>query len=138
MNLILVLSIFGLFLFFINKPLRKRLRVEKKKMFSYSHVNEKHKKIDWAIRILFIVFILVDFFLNVTSDPLEHIWFLESHVLVFALIFITEIVRIIMEKKYAENRNDYIFTTIQLVILASFVIFIFSTDFFGLLNNKEY
>ena len=43
--LILVLSVLGLLLFFINKVLRNWLNVEKKKMFSYAHVNDKHKKL---------------------------------------------------------------------------------------------
>lgn len=138
LNLILVLFIFGLILFFFNRVLRRRLKVEKKKLFSYGHVNEMHKKIDWSIRILFLVFIFIGLFINVTRDPLEPIWFLESYVLLFSLLFITEIVRIIIEKKYAENKNDYIFTTIQLVILSLFVLLVFLTDFFGLLNGEYY
>lgn len=51
--LILLLIVFGLILFFINKAVRKRLNVEKRKFFSYGHVNEKHKKIDWSIRTVY-------------------------------------------------------------------------------------
>lgn len=138
LNLILIYFIFGLILFFFNKALRKRLNVEKRKLFSTGYVNEKHKKIDWSIRTIFIVLIFISFFINVTRNPLEPIWILEPYVLLFSLIFICEIVRIIIEKKYAENRNDYIFTTIQLVILSLFVFLVFSTDFFGMLNEEEY
>ncbi|MFB7640460.1 DUF4181 domain-containing protein [Peribacillus butanolivorans] len=133
-KLILVLSIFGLFLFFINKVLRKWLNVEKKKLFSYGHVNDKHKKIDWTTRIIFIVFLFIGFFTNVKRDPLEHIWFLETHILLFVFIIASETARVIMEKRYAENRNDYIFSTIQLVIILIFLLSVFTTDFFGLLK----
>ncbi|MGM0890070.1 MAG: DUF4181 domain-containing protein [Bacillota bacterium] len=133
-KLILVLSIFGLFLFFINKVLRKWLNVEKKKLFSYGHVNDKHKKIDWTIRIICIVFLSIGFFTNVKRDPLEHIWFLETHILLFVFIIASETARVIMEKRYAENRNDYIFSTIQLVIISIFLLSVFTTDFFGLLK----
>ena len=136
LKLIVVLSIFGLFLFFINKALRKWLNVEKRKIFSYGHVNEKHKKIDLAIRIVFIAMMIMGIFINITRDPLDRIWYLETYNLLFGCIFITEIVRVMMEKRYAENKNDYIFTAIQLVILAIFLLIVFSTDFFGLLNNK--
>ena len=132
--LILLLFVFGLILFFINKALRKRLNVEKRKFFSYGHVNEKHKKIDWSIRTVYIVLLFIGFFINVTRGPLQTIWFLEPYVLIFSLVFISEIVRIIMEKRYAENRNDYIFTTIQLVILSLIVLIFFSTDFFGIIE----
>lgn len=132
-NLVLISSIFGLVLFCINKFLRKRLNVEKKEFFSYNHVNEQHKKIDWVIRITFIVFVLFGFFINVREDPSKHIWFLQSHILMFGFIIITELVRIIMEKRYAENKNDYIFTAVQLVVISVFLLAVFSTDFFGLL-----
>lgn len=133
-KLILLLSIFGLFLFFINKVLRKWLNVEKKELFSYGHVNDKHKKIDWTIRIIFIVFSFIGFLTNVKREPLEHIWFLETHMLLFVFIIASETTRVIMEKKYAENRNDYIFSTIQLVIISIFLLLMFTTDFFGLLK----
>ncbi|MER2118892.1 MAG: DUF4181 domain-containing protein [Solibacillus sp.] len=132
-NLVLISSIFGLVLFLMNKFLRKRLNVKKKKFFSYNHVNEQHKKIDWVIRITFIVFVLFGFFINVREDPSKHIWFLQTHILMFGFIILTELVRIIMEKRYAENKNDYIFTAVQLVVISVFLLAVFTTDFFGLL-----
>ncbi|MER2111665.1 MAG: DUF4181 domain-containing protein [Solibacillus isronensis] len=132
-SLILISSIFGLVLFFINKFLRKWLNVEKKEFFSNNFVNQKHKKIDWTIRITFIVVVLFGFFVNVSEDPSSHIWLLQPHILMFGLIFVTELVRIVMEKRYAANKNDYIFTTVQLVVISMFLLAVFSTDFFGLL-----
>jgi len=132
-SLILISSIFGLVLFFINKFLRKWLNVEKKEFFSNNFVNQKHKKIDWTIRITFIVVVLFGFFVNVSEDPSRHIWLLQPHILMFGLIFVTELVRIVMEKRYAANKNDYIFTTVQLVVISMFLLAVFSTDFFGLL-----
>src|SRR5690606_15274395 len=113
-NLILIVAIFGLVLFFVNKFLRKWLNVEKKEFFSNHFVNEKHKKIDWTVRITFIVVMLFGFFFNVSEDPSKHIWLLQPHILMLGLIIVTELVRIIMEKRYAANKNDYIFTAVQL------------------------
>lgn len=132
-SLILISSIFGLVLFFMNKFLRKWLNVEKKEFFSNNFVNQKHKKIDWTIRITFIVVVLFGFFVNVSEDPSRHIWLLQPHILMFGLIVVTELVRIVMEKRYAANKNDYIFTTVQLVVISMFLLAVFSTDFFGLL-----
>lgn len=132
-NLILISSIFGLVLFFINKFLRKWLNVEKKEFFSNHFVNEKHKKIDRTIRISFVVLILYVFFINVSGNPLKHIWFLQPYILLFGLVIVTELVRIVMEKRYSKNKNDYIFTSVQLVVISLFLLAVFSTDFFGLL-----
>lgn len=73
------------------------------------------------------------FFANVNGDPLEHIW--DTPILLFVFLIISETARIIMEKRYAENRNDYIFSTIQLVIISIFLLSVFTTDFFGLLKG---
>ncbi|PIJ98734.1 DUF4181 domain-containing protein [Lysinibacillus sphaericus] len=55
MVLVLVISIFGF-------VIRKLLGVERKKWFSYNHLNERHKKLDWSVRIFFIsLFFLVQF-----------------------------------------------------------------------------
>lgn len=132
-SLILISAIFGLVLFFMNKFLRKWLNVEKKEFFSNHFVNEKHKKIDWTIRISFIVLILFVFFINVSGNPLQHIWFLQPYILLFGLVIVTELVRIVMEKRYAANKNDYIFTAVQLVVISLFLLAVFSTDFFELL-----
>jgi len=130
---ILVLFIFGIFLFIINKFSRRWLKVEKKRVFSYNYVNDKHKKIERTIRIISIVLISISLFTNVNQDSLKQIWFLETHLILFVFIIASEIVRIIMEKRYADNKNDYIFSTIQLVVISIFLISVFSTDFFGLL-----
>ncbi|MEG0440648.1 MAG: DUF4181 domain-containing protein, partial [Solibacillus sp.] len=71
-------------------------------------------------------------FININRDSLTPIWFLETHILLFAFITVSEIVRIIMEKRYAENKNDYIFSAIQLVLILIFLLLLFSTNFFGL------
>ncbi|WP_318153124.1 DUF4181 domain-containing protein [Metabacillus arenae] len=131
LKLFLVLAIYVLLLFLFDKVMRKLLKVEKKKFFSYNYLNDKHKKIDWTIRLIFIVLLFIGNFINVTRDPLESIWFLETHVLLFVFIIASETTRAIMEKRFAENKNDYIFTTLQLVFMSISFLSLFTTNFFG-------
>lgn len=113
--------------------LRKWLNVEKRSFFSYGHVNDKHKKMDWTVRIIGIALLFIGFFINnFIRDPYDPIWFWETYIVLFVIIIATEIVRIIMEKRYAENRNAYILSTIQLVIGAILLITVLMTNFFGL------
>ncbi|MEK4024817.1 DUF4181 domain-containing protein [Sporosarcina sp. FSL W7-1283] len=131
-KLILMISVFSLFVFFLNKILRKWLNVEKKKPFSYDHVNAKHKKIDWTIRIASTVLLLIGYSVNITRVPTERIWFLETYFILFAFMIVSETVRAVMEKRYAENGNNYIFTIIQMVVFSILLFSLFITDFFGL------
>ena len=95
-------------------------------------MNGLHKKIDWTIRIIFVVAIIVGGLINASRLPMNPILFLEPYFLVFALIFITEIITAVMEWKYEENRNAYIFTILQLVFIAILLLSIYITDAFGI------
>lgn len=128
----LFLFVLWLVMFLFSRIVRRILRVEKKKMFSYNHLNEKHKKIDWTIRFAFIVVMIVGAIINSTRFPLNPILFLETYFVLMMLVFSTEIVTAVMEWKYAENRNAYIFTVLQLLFIAILFLSMFLTNFFGL------
>ncbi len=132
MKLFLLISIFLLFSFIFNTVISKWLKVEKKKFFSYDHVNEKHKKIDWTIRMAMLVSLSLGYFINITRDPMEWFWFLETWFLVIIFIVVSETARAVMEWKYAENPKAHMLTISQLVFVVILLFTTFKTDFFGL------
>ena len=132
LKLIFMIVIILLFFIIFELIMRKWLKVEKKKRFSHNHVNDKHSKIDWSIRIIFIVFIILGSILNANRDDTERIWVLEPWHLLLGLIILSEAVRALMEWKYADNKNAYIFTLSQLVFGILLVISILRTNFFGM------
>lgn len=131
--LLLIVAIFLVMLAVFNAIMRKWLGVEKPKAFSYNPVNDKHKKIDWSIRIFGITVMVIGYFVNVTRLPLKPYFFLETWFLLLVLLFVAEIVRAIMERKYAKNPNAYLYTISQMVFLLVFLILLFTTDFSGFL-----
>ncbi|TMU85052.1 DUF4181 domain-containing protein [Bacillus sp. BHET2] len=133
LKLMLLLIGFSTITFLFNRVMRKWLKVEKKKWFSYNHLNDTHMKMDWTLRISFVIVLVIGFFINVTRGPSESIWFLETPFLVIVFVIISETVRAIMEKKYAENKNDYLFTISQLVFLSIVFLSVFATNLFDLL-----
>ncbi|HBW38527.1 DUF4181 domain-containing protein [Desulfosporosinus sp. BICA1-9] len=133
-ELFLLLTIVLLSLVSFNAVMRKLLKVEKKKLFSYNYVNEKHKKIDRTIRITSIVVLLIGSFVNMTRDPMDWIWFFEPWFLMMVFVLATEVARAIIEYKYAENRNDYKFTISQLVFIVIIFFTLYWSDFLGMAN----
>ncbi len=131
LKLLLLLVIIWLLLFSFNTIMRSLLKVEKTKMFSHNHVNFLHKKIDWTLRIIFIVAIIVGSIINILRDPLDSILFLEPYFIAFSLIYVTEIVRAVMEWMYAKNRNAPVFTITQLMFLTVLLLSLYYTNFFG-------
>ncbi|SET93296.1 protein of unknown function [Salinibacillus kushneri] len=132
LKLVLILTIILLLLALFHTVMRKWLKVERKKLFSYNHVHEKHSKIDWTIRITFIALLTIGYFVNVSRFPMNSIWFFEPWFLMFLLIIGTEVARAIMEWKYAENRNAYKLTVSQLAFIFILFFTLFGTHFFGL------
>ena len=131
LELLFILAIILLFLFSFNAVMRKLLKVEKKKTFSYNHVNEKHSKIDWTIRITIIVLMTIGFIVNVSRLPMDSIWFFEPWFLLLMLIIGTEVARAIMEWKYAKNRNAHKLTIYQLIFIFILLFVLYWTNFFG-------
>ncbi|EIM07025.1 hypothetical protein A1A1_07594 [Planococcus antarcticus DSM 14505] len=133
LDLLVILGPFFILTYLFNSIMRRWLKVEKPKMFSHNHVNVKHKKIDWTIRGLIVVLMIIGAFVNINRIPLEPILFLEPWFLLLILVTVTEIVRAVMEKKYVENPNAYIYTVSQLVFIMILLTSLFSTDFWGVL-----
>jgi uncharacterized membrane protein len=131
-KLIFLVVIILISLFIFTTLMRKWLKV-KKTMFSFTnHMNEKHKKIDLTIRLIFIPLIIAGSFFNLEREFTERIWFLETGFILICLVLLTEAVQAFMEWKYSENKNDYIYTLCQLVFIGILGLSIITTDFFGM------
>lgn len=133
LTLLLLLAIVMLLFLLFNAVMRKWLQVEKKKLFSYNHINEKHKKMDWTIRVVFLVVLSLGNFINVTTEPMEWFWFFETWFLLIVFIVVSETVRAVMEWKYAVNKKDYIFTISQLIFGVLLILTVIQTNFWGLI-----
>ncbi|WP_124052247.1 DUF4181 domain-containing protein [Priestia endophytica] len=133
LKFISLLAIILLLWISFNTIMRKWLKVERKKLFSYNHVNEKHKKMDWTIRIITIASILLGFIINMSRDSTDWFWFLQSWAVLFIFIVVSETVRAVMERKYAKNPNTYKLTISELLFVLILFFILFKTDFFGLL-----
>lgn len=131
LNLVILLVGVSLLIFAFNVLMSKLLGVKRPKAFSHNHVNDTHRKIDWGVRFFFIGLMVVGYFVNASRDFIDPYWFLQPWVLLFALIFITVIVRAVIERKYAKNPNAYLYTASQLVFIMILLTAIFTTDFFG-------
>ena len=130
-KLFILLGILALLMFIFNITMRKYFKVEKRKTFSYNHVNEKHKKIDWTIRISFIIIMTITHFF-ITRNLNEPIWYLEIWFLILVFLVVSEMVRAFMEWKYAENKKAYIVTISQLIFVVALLGILFTSNFFNL------
>ena len=126
-SLVLVLHIFSY-------TIRKLLGVDKKKWFSYNYINERHKKLDWYLRIAFIILLMFFIFLTSSSTELlkHRFWYLIPGSSAFVFLIISELLRAFMEWKYAENKKAYIATIIELCFAISITIWIITTYFTGI------
>ncbi|UOQ46882.1 DUF4181 domain-containing protein [Gracilibacillus caseinilyticus] len=114
-----------------NKIVRKKLNV--KKSILKHHLNDWHKKVDWTIRVVIIMLIILGYAVNITRPVEEKIWFLQPLYIGLFGTLVSESVNAYMEWKYAENPKQYLATVSEIYIGAVLIITLFTTDCFGLL-----
>lgn len=103
------------------------------KWFSNNYVNEIHKKLDWSVRIIFIILFLISNYYTFTNESTGTYFNLIPWFVLIILLILSELLRAFMEWKYAENKRDYIATIAELLLGISIVILLILTNFFSLL-----
>jgi hypothetical protein len=102
--------------------LRKVLKIEKEKssFFSYNHLNDSHRKIDWGIRIISVITIITTNILVVFENYPNYFLLIPIF-----LIGLDYPVRAFFERKYSKNPKQYILTLSEgVLMLLAIVIFI--------------
>jgi len=125
--LVLVINIFGF-------VIRKLLGVERKKWFSYNHINERHKKLDWSVRIIFMSLFFISSYYMIDNDTLGIPWYFETWFILIVFLITSEMLRAFMEWRYAENKRDFVATIAEMVFMICIVFLVITTGFFGLFN----
>ena len=106
--------------------LRKVLKIEKEKnsFFSYNHLNDSHRKIDWAIRIISVITIITTNILVVIENYPNYFLLLPIF-----LIGLDYPVRAFFERKYAKNPNQYILTLSEGVLMLLAIVLLIQFNF---------
>ncbi|OLS38362.1 hypothetical protein BTR22_06725 [Alkalihalophilus pseudofirmus] len=130
---IIFILLTALVLFLFNEGMRRLLKVEKRGFFNKAvFVNKRHKVIDWTIRAIFLLLMIIALTMNVTRDSVEMFRIFDPAILLFFMLFLTETTRAVMEYKYSEERNRYLLTASFVLFTSILVISMFMTDFYGL------
>ncbi|MYL71580.1 DUF4181 domain-containing protein [Halobacillus litoralis] len=132
LGLLIMLTIVSVLLVSFNTIIRKWLKVERKRILSYNHVNEKHKRIDWIIRIIAVISLILGYSINIMSYPANTYWFLQPWYIIIVFLVVAELGRAVMERKYAQNSNAYKVTILEMTFILLIYISILTTDFWGL------
>ncbi|MGH2316359.1 DUF4181 domain-containing protein [Planococcus sp. SE5232] len=101
----------------VKSALRKLFKIEKEKTewFSYNHVNKTHKKIDWVVRVLSSMVLIIVLYLVIFKEY-SVIFYLIPVVL---LLVIDYAVRAFFEWKYSDHPKQAILTIGEMVVFAT-------------------
>ena len=124
-ELIKILSVAILLVGVIPAVFRYRMGASKKKWFSYNHINEFHKKIDWTLRIVFVIFLITSAILFSSQPFITYI--------VLGFFTLTQIgVQAYIEWRFSDNRKDFQVSLIQLTLTVITLFgFIFWLEYFS-------
>ncbi|WP_174615096.1 DUF4181 domain-containing protein [Virgibacillus ihumii] len=123
-----------LIIFLFNIIMRKVLHVERKKPFSYNHINETHKKADWTLRIIYIILAIVSIIVFSVNYQLMKYSAAVSLGLTVVFLILEEALRAVMEFKYKKGKNDYLLTINQLVFGLVVMYYTLSSEGFGMFD----
>jgi len=129
--LVVLLLIISIFEFVI----RKLLGVERKKWFSYDYINERHKKLDRFVRIIYMILIVISSYYMSNNDTVGIAFYFKPWFIIIAFLVSSEMLRAFMEWKYAENKKDVVATIAEMMFMISIILITIKTDFFGLFNS---
>lgn len=129
------ISIFILFIIIsgLNFFLRKVFRIEKEKksIFSYNHINDLHKKVDWSVRIGTMIASLVVLYLVFYKEFPVTLYL----VLLVLVIMADYLVRTIFEWKYSQNPKQAILTISEMALIVIALIVVFQFDILNLFTT---
>lgn len=123
-DFVIAMIIFAILSIAFNAIMRKWLKIKKKEPFSYNHVNEKHKKIDWIIRITSLILLLVTSTYNLSVGSSGNPWYTDFGFVMISYLLISEMFRAFMEWRYLPNEKDYILTISYLGFCMIFLLII--------------
>lgn len=110
-------------LFLVNLFLKKVLGVEKRNIFKANYVNARHKKVEFYLDIVGTVGMVAALIYGYEHGALYPIY-----ASVVAALIVT-LYKAYMERKYAENPREYIFTLLEfpliILLILSFAGFMF-------------
>ncbi|WP_181349721.1 DUF4181 domain-containing protein [Thalassobacillus sp. CUG 92003] len=132
LRLVLVLAIVFFLWISFNTLMRKWLKVERKKLLSFDHVNEKHQKIDSIIRITTFAILLLGYGINSARPHTNVYGFLQPWSILMCFVVVSELSRAVMKRKYAQNPNAYKVTIGDTLIIILLYFTLLTTDFWGL------
>lgn len=122
---IFVLVVFGV-IALVKLILRKVLKIEKEKnsFFSYNHLNDLHRKIDWGIRIISVITIITTNILVVIENYPNY--FLLLPIFLMGLDYP---VRVFFERKYSKNPKQYMLTLSEGVLMLLAIVLLIQLNF---------
>lgn len=105
----------AIIIFLVNLFLWKTLKVEKRKFMNPVYVNERHKKVEYRLGLIVGVGAIVVSLANGMNS-------LTALYTPLAAAFTVTMYRAYMEKKYAENPNEHIYTLLEFVLIVLLVV----------------
>lgn len=134
LKLVALLAVFYIVLYSTEYVARKLLKTERKRFWSNQYVNDKHRKIEWILKGMLMVGLVVLGIVYLSKETTMESWFTFYLSYMLFTTIVIEIARAYMEKKYAQSKNQYIVTLIEMAVLSSFLLSIIATDLFGWLS----
>jgi len=111
--LVVLFALISLLKYFLRKLFK--IKKEKRELFSYNHINKLHQKVDWLVRAVSMLAMIVILYLMMYKEyPVT--FFLIA---LISLTIIDYSVRAFFEWRYSDNPKQAVLTIGEMVVLAT-------------------
>ena len=111
--LVVLFALISLLKYFLRKLFK--IKKEKRELFSYNHINKLHQKVDWFVRAVSMLAMIVILYLMMYKEyPVT--FFLIA---LISLTIIDYSVRAFFEWRYSDNPKQAVLTIGEMVVLAT-------------------
>lgn len=122
LNFILIGVIVMVIVYGVRLLLRRALKIKKskKEFFSYNHINDLHRKVDWAMRIIIMI-------VNITLVGMILYENISIAVVVIGLVLLIigdRLVQAFFEWKYSDNPKEAILTLSDMIVMVLSVVIV--------------
>lgn len=114
--------------------LRKAFKIKKvrRKFFSYHHINELHRKVDWIVRIASAIVFFISFIYIMNTNPNPNPVY-PMLIVIILIGILNAMIRGYFEWKHSEEPKQAILTIAEILLIVIAVGIIINYDLLGLL-----
>lgn len=129
LKVLFIIAMYAISVTMFHRLASKRLRVKRRRFFSFDTVNEEHERGDKLLRYLTLVILIAGFILHILNDFDSEYWFLQPYFIVAFSFIVRHLWKSFVERKAFSDNRESIYTLMETGINLLLFTLLFTSNF---------